>query len=438
MLNSGTLVTHPNIAPFMNAGMDIEKENSKDQLLAFHSTLLMSKTKEELITNIHEQFRRFFPFSHCSLLLCNDNRTRLKPYMIDPASKLRDHPLFDWITHHDFAVDDGINNIVLDTTEPVLIRISDYTDKPDAPNYIPIIRESGLNEVLAISLQTESGAIGLLCFFSKNENAFSPQAYPVVQSAAPIIAKSTVSFLRQEEIRRRDVENEAIMALNNRLIGIRTKEDFQEVIDVDLRRYIPYEENNLLLYVPEKRAYRMFGYNVLPGRQNDPVFRAMVSQDYPDMNVHRKSHLPELTNVSDLVKDGLPWAKTVYEMGVRQVLHLKLLDGKEVMGQLVLMSHREGHFTKAHISLLRQLTFQLAKGMANILAAMEIRRRDEENRLLLEISSAMNSVREKRELLPAVKQLLQTVLSFSDICISCYDFSKGTYRVFARDNSKTE
>jgi len=422
----------------MNAGMDIENEKKQDLLLAFHSTLLMSRTKEELITNIREQFRRFFPFSHCSLLLCNDNRTTLRPYMIDPVSKLRDHPLFNWITHHDFAVDDGINNVVLATTEPVLIRISDYADKPDAPTHIPIIRESGLNEVLAISLPTESGAIGMLCFFSENENTFTPHVYPVLQSAAPIIAKSTVSFLRQEEIRRRDAENEAIMALNNRLIGIRTKEDFQKIIDVDLRRYIPYEENNLLLYVREKQAYRMFGYDVLPERLNDPLFRAMANHDYPDMNLRRKSHLPELTNVADLVRDGIPWAKVVYQMGVRQILHLKLLDGNEVMGQLVLMSHQDGHFTRAHISLLQQITFQLAKGMANILAAMEIRRRDEENQLLLEISSAMNSVREKRELLPAVKQLLQTVLSFSDICISCYDFSKGTYKVFARDNIKTQ
>lgn len=422
----------------MNAGMDIENEKKQDLLLAFHSTLLMSRTKEELITNIHEQFRRFFPFSHCSLFLCSDNRTTLRPYVIDPVSKLRDHPLFNWISHHDFAVDDGINNVVLATTEPVVIRISDYADKPDAPTHIPIIRESGLNEVLAISLPAESGAIGMLCFFSENENTFNPHVYPILQSAAPIIAKSTVSFLRQEEIRRRDAENEAIMALNNRLIGIRTKEDFQKIIDVDLRRYIPYQENNLLLYVREKQAYRMFSYDVLPERLNDPLFRAMANNDYPDMNLRRKSHLPELTNVADLVRDGIPWAKVVYQMGVRQMLHLKLLDGNEVVGQLVLMSHHDGHFTSAHISLLQQITFQLAKGMANILAAMEIRRRDEENQLLLEISSAMNSVREKRELLPAVKQLLQTVLSFSDICISCYDFSKVTYKVFARDNTKTQ
>ncbi|GGN12174.1 hypothetical protein GCM10010967_55220 [Dyadobacter beijingensis] len=67
-----------------------------------------------------------------------------------------------------------------------------------------------------------------------------------------------------------------------------------------------------------------------------------------------------------------------------------------------------------------------------------LERRDAENQLLLEISSAMNSVREKKDLLPAVKQRLQTVLSFSDICISCYDFAEGTYRVFARDNVKTQ
>lgn len=358
--------------------------------------------------------------------------------MIDPASKLRGHPLFDWIANHDFAIDDGINNVVLATTEPVLIRVSDYTDKPEAPAYMPIIRESGLSEILAISLHTESGAIGILCLFAEHENTFSRQLYPVLQNAAPIIAKSTLSFLRQEEIRRRDAENEAIMALNNRLIAIRTQEDFQEIIDHDLRRYIPYDENNLLLYVSEKQAYRLLSYSVLPERLNDPMFLAMATRDYPDMNRQRKSHIPQLEDVGDLVEAGVPWATVIYKMGVKQILHLKLLDGNEVVGQLVLMSHRGGHFTKAHISLLQQITFQLAKGMANILAAMEIRRRDEENQLLLEISSAMNSVREKSELLPAVKERLQTVLSFSDICISCYDFGEGTYSVFARDNIKTQ
>lgn len=411
--------------------------DQKELQIGFHSTLLMSKSKEELITNIHEQFSRFFHFSHCSLMLLNEHGTSLRPYMIDPASKLRNHPLFNWVAHHDFAVNDGINNLVMDATEPVLLRVSDYIDQTEVPAYIPIIKESGLNEVLAMPLTTESGAIGMLCFFSEQQNAFDPKIYPLVQSAAPVIAKSTVSFLRQDEIRRRDAENEAIMALNNRLIAIRTKEDFIEIINQDLRSYIPYDENNLLLYVRDRQVYRLFSFDVLPERLNDPVFRAMSASDYPDMNSLRQSHLPQITNVIEVANAGIGWAKVVYQMGVRQIMHLKLLDGNQVVGQLVLMSHKDDYFTKAHLSLLQQITYQLAKGMANILAVLEIQRREKESQLLLEISNAMNSVRGKDDLLPAIKPLLQTTLSFSDICISCYNFAKGTYQVFARDNSKT-
>lgn len=343
----------------------------QELLLSFHSALVTSKTNDELISNIHGQFQRFFQFSHCSLLLCNEERSTLRPYMIDPASKLRNHPLFSWIANHDFEINDGINNIVLGTTDPVLIRVSDHLDKENAPAYLPIIDESGLKEVLAISLHAETGAIGMLCFFSEDTDGFPAEIYPALQSAAPVIAKSVVSLQRYEEIRRRDEENRLILEISNAINSVREKNELLSIIKPKLQTAFSFSDICISCYDFKKGTYKVFVRDNAKTQQH-PDWTKIEEAEFPIKdgmhNIAVAAKDPVIFDVESLTRMNQPHIDFILKAGIREVACVRLKNKNEIIGSLVLLSEEGRVFNAVQRNLLARLSHHVATAVSNIIA----------------------------------------------------------------------
>lgn len=256
---------------------------------------------------------------------------------------------------------------------------------------------------------------------------------------SPLNAVKDISDLEQEletlqnTIAERDRENEILLGITNQMIGMRDKNDFLNIVNQELRKYVPYDDNNILVYNKESKSYRIYAYDVMPKRLADPVFQAMMKVEYPDINSQRESFQPQIVEVENLVKTGSDWGKAIDRMGVKELVHLKLIEGNQALGQLVLLSETSKNFTESHLSLLHRISYQLSQGLANVLANEDLKVRENEKTVLLSLGKHMAQTRSRKGLQDIMKEELKKLFYFSHSHILVFSDDKKSYENFVSD-----
>ena len=402
----------------------------KDAMLGIASASV--KNRASLLDVINSKIKQVFYFTHSVLLLAGGDRQYVTAFLLDPDSKSKKYPDYKRIVSGRIPANDGILDVLLNSDAPVVIDIEQKARDGKAPDYIKMGEKTGLKFFAGIPLRNEDGTVpGILCLYTDKSDGFSEEALKLMDAMASHIAVAVENILGHEEIERRDRENEIIFQISNKMIAVKEKCDFLDIVNHELKKHIPYDDNNILVYNKERKSYVIYSYDVLEKRLNDPVFQAMMKMEYPDTNMQRVSHSPELADVEELMTTGSEWGKVIFQMGVRQILFLRLIDGDKVLGQLILLSETRDFFTEKHLSLLQKLSYQLSKGLANIIANEEIHAREKDTQILLSLSAVMDKVKDRNDLLFMIKNKLSELILFTDIAISLYKPGTHTYQIFA-------
>jgi len=418
---------------------DKRADTEKEVLLSINHAIARVKDRISLYQVINQEFRKLFYFSHSITLQLSADETFLTAFLLDNNSKSTSYPGYEQIVAGNFPVDDGIMSLILQETDPVIIDIQKEAETLTAPDYIKMNYDTGSKEFLAVVLRrATSQPLGILTFFSDKNNSFPIEVVRLVHGVSFHISTAMENILFHEEIRQRDNENEILFEFSNKIVAVKEKEDLLNVLRFTLKKYIPYDDCNVLTYSKVTQSYRIYLYDVLEKRLADPVFQAMNNADYPDLNYGRPYHFPELVDVETLVRYGVDWGEKIYSMGVRQVILVKLVYGSDTLGQVVLMSDTERFFTQDHLSLLHKISFQLANALANLLVAGEVQARENEKSVLLSLSKHMALTRNKCDLQAVMKSELRKLFYFSGSEIVLFSENGKRLTKFVSENDSKE
>lgn len=416
----------------------------KDLVLSLSAEISQIRAKQDLMHLIKEKFQRLFYFYHCTITINNEDKSTFKAFLLDPNSKMKGHGNYDRIITSDYPVNDGIVNVIQVSETPMIFNLDDLVASGNAPEYITIMHHSGIRQLMGITLTHEREIIGVLAFYSDVKNNFNPYMFPVIRGIVSQISLAVINILASEALEKKNREREVLLSISSAIASVKDRGSLLNVINKNLKSLFFFSHSITLQLSEDGEDMKAFLLDPNSKSKSDPDYNKIVSGRIPV----RDGMIDEILNCNEPVifdieekasKENAPeYIKMNYKAGLKELMGVSLhsADNKS-LGTISFYSDKMGGFDKDVLSLVHGVAYHISTAMANILHHEEIKHRDKENQILINISDALSTIKDKTTLIRKIKQELKSTLTFSDICISLYNLNIGRYTIFVRDNVKT-
>lgn len=371
--------THRNTGQHPGKSEVLEKKlHQQEILLSLSAEIIRIKNKPGLMTMIRETLGQLFSFSHATVTLICEDRKHWKTFLLDSQSGTRHHKQYNDLISLVYPIEDGIYNRILETEGSVIFNLDELVAAGNVPPHIIIQYESGIKEIAAITLTCDNIQLGVLSFYAKEHGAFTRDARDIIEQIAGQVSLAVANIQASDEIERRDRENEILLELNMALVAINDKDDLLKFVRDTLSKYINYTDCNIVLYNRERRTFANYLYWAQAQRLQHPAFPFMIATEYTDRDDIETYHMPVIMNIDDQIKLGREEMVVLRQMGLQEFISVKLQDGDNILGLLVLLSEQVNTFSENDLVLLKKISFQLSSVLANILANQKIGQQLEE------------------------------------------------------------
>ncbi len=271
------------------------------------------------------------------------------------------------------------------------------------------------------------------------------QPKPTIGGALPVSGEALLVQQESEliHLRRQLVEHDILLSLNNHIASIHDKKDILPLIHPKLKQLFQTEDIFICVMDHTRQTLNPFLRVGGEKRWKHPDYARMVDAHFPVedgfINTILGADKPLVFDLEEVNRwpDPPGYMRTSREAGLEESLSRTLYDGQHPIGILTLWSEQKQAFTAHHIELMERIADQISIVVTNILATEELQRRERERDLLLSVSRAIASIRDKQQFIRVIQQILKSQLRFSDIAITSFNLPKGTFRVILEYCEKT-
>lgn len=438
-----------NYSYFQDETSDLEQEITylhkviaeKDLILSLSAEISGIKAKKDLMQLIREKFQRLFYFYHCTITINNDDGETFRAFLLDPHSKMKGHENYGRIITSNYILADGIVDVIQSADTPVIFNLEEVVSSGRAPEYIVTMYNSGIKQLMGISLEHDGEIIGVLAFYSDVPDNFNSYMFPVIRGIVTQISLAVINILASEALETKNREREVLLSISSAIASVKDRTSLLDVINTNLK-HLFYFSHSVTLRLSNDSQY-MLAFLLDPNSKSksDPNYSRIVTGRIPVndgiINVLLEKRDPVIIDIDAFARrpDSPDYIQMNHKAGLKELMSVLLhtADNK-ALGSITFYSDKKDSFDKDTISLVQGVANHISTAMANILHHEEIQNRDKQNEVLINISNALSTIRDKKTLIREIRQQLQSTLKFSDIFISIYDLKIGTYTIYVRDN----
>ena len=237
--------------------------------------------------------------------------------------------------------------------------------------------------------------------------------------------------------------SDILLSLVNDITSIKDKREILSAIQPKLKKL--FDSEDFFICRLDKNAGTINPFLRLAGnnRQGFAPYHAVLSGHFSihdrfiDMILH--SPEPVVTDIETIVHwpASSNYIAILLDSGIKESISAPLQFGGELLGVLTIWSDKKNAFKTRHKKLIQKVADQLSIVVAHIADNEKIRQKQMQNDVLLAVSHAIASIRDKQDLAQAMQRTLQSVLRFSDIAITRFDLARQTFKVFIESCEKT-
>jgi len=418
------------------------RENEKSVLLSLSNYMAQARKKNDLEQVMRRELKKIFYFSHSSIVLFSNDKKTYQNFVGDDRIEKEDN-IFDVNAQNSNYPFDFNSCSILRASGPILLDLYNLEQSGQLPDILRSHYESGIRQSISVGLRNEGEIFGILTFYSDKKESFCDNHIEIINGVGSQIAIAVANIIANENIERNEKDTQILLTLSADMDKVKDRNDLLHIVKSKLTELISFADVAITLYNAESKTFQVFAHQVMDKRENHPKFQSVISPSYPVYDgIHEvalQADGPVMVAIEDAMKSPNKHHGTqfIYESGIKKMLLVKLTNNQEVIGFINILSEKVNAFDEINLTILKGITDQLSTAISNVLSLEEIKRRDHENEILLGISNALSSVREKKTLMYEIKQHLRTSLTFADICISYYNTERDTYTIFARENEKS-
>lgn len=249
-----------------------------------------------------------------------------------------------------------------------------------------------------------------------------------------IVAKKIINIDFLLKMKKTDNQNDILLSLSHEFVRVREKEDMLEIILNKLKKHIEFADSFILRYNKNTRSCQPYIYYSEVARYEDLEYKASLDLEYPvaDDSVEQ-INFPQVYDVATLLPLGIAKIDFMHRCGIKEFAVVKLIEGNELKGLLILLSEKSNSFQRTDLDLLHRLSYQISMATANIIANEEIAKREAEKAMLLDLCNDIAKVRNKNDLRIITDEKLKILLDVNNISF-CYISPDGrTFGSFILD-----
>lgn len=409
----------------------LQKDNlEKEILISLNSDIASVKDKSDILNIIHPKLVALFGTEDIFICKLDQPNKLLTPFLRTAAEQRHHDSDYEKLLSTGFPIYDRFINTILSSREPVQFDLDEVCGWPVPPKYAVVSHDNGIKESLSIGLFNGIDQIGVLTLWSDKKNAFTEHHHQLIRKVSDQVSIIVNNISATEKIKEKEKELEVLLAVSNAIASIRGKNDLVEVIQKTLRSFIRYSDIAITRFNLERQTFKVF-LEYCEKTSKHPDFNTIAFAEYPIADgIHDRIMQSEhavVLSIKQLVKDGMVHIAFLEEAGIKELAGIRLLHNDTVIGTMVLLSDEENAFTPANQRLIKEVSQHFATAMVNIIYHEEIRERSKENEILLSISSAFSSIRDKQDLLPVLTRQLNNLSFYSDVTIALVDSNNKTF-----------
>lgn len=424
----------PNSATVKPADATLEE---KDLLLSLNKDFTSISERKGFLKIIWPKLERLF--NSKNIFICLLENDTLTPVLRMADDLRRSNTAYASLMTSHIPIHDGLLDSVLNSEVPCVYDLEAVSQWSTPPTYIKTVRDVGFKSSISGQLSYGTDRLGIITFWSENENAFTSRHIELMELLSPQISIAVANMLASDWISKRQSENEELHVISNQITAIRDKNDLSRILSTTLKSHIHFDDAAITVYNKDKRVYNVYVYEISPKRASHPQITAALSADYPLIdNDLSNPHTPRIQHVETLAKNGHPSVSFIAAAGIKEIATIKLVDGDQLIGLFVLLSEKTGTFSGTSLYLMQRISFQISIAVAKLIALESLQNREKEKEILLTIGRELSFIREKADLLPLLKRQLDQLSFYNDIVIAKVDRNKKTFSGFLVNEDSSE
>ncbi len=412
--------------------------SDREILLSIAKKLVYVRNRESLEEFVDQSLKGLFGFNDMVFMLVFKNKARLMAVIKYFEQERQISPEYQYLLKGGTcSSDDGIADATLKAGHPLVFNMEEILDwESDIPPYVTVFSENNMKRLLTVPIAVDDNVGGVIYFYSKDPQAFPKQMHELFFSVAQQLSAVMLNILANEEIQKRDFEKEFLLKLGNSLSSVRTKNDLAEILGQHFHN-LPFFSEALILWTDKQEQI----FIPESEHKHTAVFLSAVSED--DASEKNYAFLAalftdgspiEFSVEKAMKKPGIPecvfrWA----ENGIKKVAAARIFHVLEPAGILFLFSKETDFYFERYFDLIGSMAYQLSAAAGNLHAAEQMRNRENEKSILLELNSAMASIRNKNDLQRIINEKLSKLLPVGDLLACVKDDDTGRYIAYLRN-----
>jgi formate hydrogenlyase transcriptional activator len=137
-------------------------EKEKSFLLEFSHDIAAVRSKHDLSLAVETAMKKLSSVKGYVILLINDDQSTTIPYIYDSAIRFKDVPEFAQMIAMKFDIKDGLQDKILNSSEPILFITEQEMKRASVPQYVRAWSYLNLRQMIGVSLRTGSRDLGVL------------------------------------------------------------------------------------------------------------------------------------------------------------------------------------------------------------------------------------------------------------------------------------
>jgi len=406
-------------------------------LLSLSKEIGKIRAKKDLNKLIKETFSKLFYFYHCTIAIVNEDKKTFRAFLLDPDSRIKFHEKYQQLITQPIILHNGFDDRVLNSDVPLIIDFDALSETDTIPWHVKIMHEAGIMEVVGAALSADQERFASIWFFSDRKNNFSQRDLSLIAGIAALISPAIANIVATEQIEKKIREAEALLYISDDIASVNNRNDLLEVFNKSLKELF-YFSHSMILKLSEDGQH-LFPLILDPDSISkfDPYYQRITSGLLPvnDGLLDRvlAGRDPIIFDVAaEADKEGSPqYLQLHLRTGVKQIMCIALRrSDQQPLGTLALYNDKDKGFSENESMLIKGISYHLSTAISKILYLEDINRREEENRILLEISNELVAVKEKNDLLKIISVSLKKYFNYTESHIFIYNTSAKAYKTY--------
>ncbi len=292
-------------------------------------------------------------------------------------------------------------------------------------------------EGLIIPLFFEDNKIGIIELLSSKKGHLKTLELKLLEAIGVQMAITISNILLQEENLEKKKEKETLLKVSQAMTTIQRREDLFSFIMNQIRPVINFQDAVAVEVNSSKTHHKTFLTISPKSTQENPRYHKVVGQWLPieggivswTLSQSKDIFFSSTEKLLKLFPESII-ANLMKEEALNHSLILKLYSSRILKGFIVFHFTERPEFSIEKMNVFKGLANQISMALLNILTNENALRKENEKEILLSISKAMVTIRDRDELFSFIMNQIRPIINFQDAAVVEINNQKTHHHLF--------